>query len=409
MTFFLFLVYMIVGASSGWALINAADQPLPIGLGGGAIVFLGLGLLHVLVTRPRLRIAEIEALAAKAGRAATDVRERLDVVEARTDAVEMTVKHELTERRNALVSEMRQLEGLISRLSQNFESRLSEPDNQELRPADDAALRAVKSALEDGRVDLHLQPVVSLPQRRVAYYEGLARLRDVDGALILPADFLDAAHRANLMGFIDNMTLFRCVQVVRKLAERDRRVGVFCNVSGASLEDEQFFPAFLQYMRENRDLAGAIIFELRADRFETRSRGMRLNMDKLTALGFRFSIDHAANLALDLPRLQDAGITFVKMNGHDMLSELRNPAGLRPVSSIQRRLEGEDVSAVFARYGITIIAEKLEDEASVVEILAYDIPFGQGNVFGSPRPIKSSLMKETTPPPEFMKRLSGAA
>jgi cyclic-di-GMP phosphodiesterase TipF (flagellum assembly factor) len=240
----------------------------------------------------------------------------------------------------------------------------------------------------------------------VAFYEGFTRLRRPDGSLILPADFLDAARRANLMGTIDNFTLFRCVQIVRRLAERDRRVGVFCNIAAASLEDPSLFPLFLDFMTENRDLSGAVIFELRADKFESRSPIMRANMEKLAALGFRFSIDHASSLALDLPRLQSAGVRFVKMNGSQLIEQLRDPQGDRPTSNINRRIEGGEVSAVLSRYAITLIAEKIEDEASVVEILEYEIPYGQGHVFGAPRPIKASLMEDTQPPKALLDRLS---
>ncbi|MEL6323617.1 MAG: EAL domain-containing protein, partial [Pseudomonadota bacterium] len=291
MTVFLFIVYMALGGGAGWALSTYAGQSLPISVLGGVATTLVLGQIHLFARSPRARLDESEARLGKIEKEQVDVDRRMNVVEARTDAVETTVKHELTERRDALVSEMRQLEGLIDRLSRNFETRLSETETGIVRPQEDATLRAVKGALMDGRVDLHLQPVVSLPQRRVAFYEGFTRLRDPDGSLILPASFLDAARRANLMGVIDNMTLFRCVQIVRRLAERDRRVGVFCNISTSSLEDDQFFPHFLDFMRENQDLSGAMIFEIRADRFETRSRKMRENMDMLTSLGFRFSID----------------------------------------------------------------------------------------------------------------------
>ncbi|MEO0882383.1 MAG: EAL domain-containing protein [Pseudomonadota bacterium] len=406
MTAFLFLIYMALGGAAGWALTTQLAMSLPVSVGGGALVTLFLGQIHLFLRSPAKTLEETSQRLDQLVEAQTDVDRRMKVVEARTEAVETTVKHELTERRDALVSEMRQLEGLIDRLSRSFENRLSDASTTVVHPREDANLRAVKGALEDGRVDLHLQPVVSLPQRRVAFYEGFTRLRDPDGSLILPATFLDAARRANLMGVIDNMTLFRCVQIVRRLAERDRRVGVFCNISGSSLEDDNFFPHFLGFMRENQDLSGSMIFEIRADRFETRSRKMRENMDKLMALGFRFSIDHAPNLALDLPRLQDAGVRFVKMSGDQMLKELRDPNGPRPISSIQRNLSGDDVSAVFSRYGITLIAEKMEDEASVVEILPYDIPYGQGHIFGAPRPIKSSLMEETAPPRDFLQRLS---
>ena len=406
MTFVLFLLYAAIGGGAGYGLFTLTDVGLPISVAGGAITTILLSQIHTLM-RAGSTSKELDERMVRVEKTTRDTAERVQVVEVRTDAVEATVKHELTERRDALVTEMKQLESLIDRLSRSFETKLAETTTSAVvAPQEDAILHDVKNALKDGRVDLHLQPIVSLPQRRVSFYEGFTRLRRADGSLILPAEFLDAARRANLMGIIDNFTLFRCVQIVRRLAERDRRVGVFCNIAASSLEDTTFFPLFLHFMTENRDLSGAVIFEIRADKFETRSRTMRDNMDKLTALGFRFSIDHADNIGLDLPRLQSAGVRFVKMNGGQVIDQLRDPLGPRPVSSINRKVEGEEVSAVFSRYGITLIAEKIEDEASVIEILEYDIPYGQGHVFGAPRPIKSSLMEETAPPQELVERLS---
>jgi len=402
----IFLVYAAIGAASGWGLFTYAGVELPLAICAGAIITALLGQVHLFATRGggskdvqnRLDLVET---------AQRDTYERVGVVEARTDAVESTVKHELTERRDALVTEMKQLETLIDRLSRSFENKLTTAGTVgEVAPQEDAVLRAVKDALQEGRVDLHLQPIVSLPQRRVSFYEGFTRLRRPDGSLILPAEFLDAARRANLMGILDNMMLYRSVEVVRRLAARDRRVGVFCNVSSHSLEDPHFFPFFLTHMEKNRDLAGALIFEIRADKFENRSPAMRAAMDRLTALGFRFSIDHAETLAFDLPRLQDAGVRFVKVNGGDMVDQMRDPNGPRPASSVNRSISGDEVSAVCSRYGVTLIAEKIEEEVSVVEILEYAIPYGQGHIFGAPRPIKSSLMEETAPPAELVRRLN---
>ncbi|MDJ0922357.1 MAG: EAL domain-containing protein [Henriciella sp.] len=404
-----FSLYAVIGAVTGWALNAFASVDLALAICAGAVVTALLGQVHLFATRANDSTDlndRIDAVTVSQ----KDTAERLGVVEARTDAVESMVKQELTERRDALVSEMKQLETVIERLSRSFETKLetAETDGQ-VEPQDDAVLRAVKDALEDGRVDLHLQPIVSLPQRRVLFYEGFTRLRSADGALILPADFLDAARRADMMGVIDNMMLYRSVEVVRRLAARDRRVGVFCNVFSRSLEDPHFFPFFLEHMQKNRDLAGALIFEIRADLFANRSAEMKAAMRKLTDLGFRFSIDHAESLKLDLSHLQDAGIRFVKLNGGELIDQLRDPYGPRPVSSVNRQLRGDEVSAVCSRYGITLIAEKLEEEASVVEILEYAIPYGQGHIFGVPRPIKSSLMEETAPPAELIRRLTARA
>jgi cyclic-di-GMP phosphodiesterase TipF (flagellum assembly factor) len=406
MTFVLFLLYGVIGCGVGYSLFSLVGIELPMAIVSGVVTTIALGQIHLL-SRNKDTEQRLDERITATEKTSRDVDERMNVVEAKTEAIETTVKHELTERRDALVTEMKQLEGLIDRLSRSFETKLSETTTTAaVAPQEDAILRDVRDALRDGRVDLHLQPIVSLPQRRVSFYEGFTRLRRPDGSLILPAEFLDAGRRANLMGIIDNFTLFRCVQIVRRLAERDRRVGVFCNVAAASLQDDAFFPMFLDFMTEHRDLCGSVIFEIRADSFEMRNQKMKTNMDQLTALGFRFSIDHSADIGLDLPRLQDAGVRFVKMNGGTLIEQLRDPHGPRPISSVNRRIEGEEVSAVFSRYGMTLIGEKIEDEASVVEILEYDIPYGQGHIFGAPRPIKASLMEETAPPEALVQKLS---
>ena len=406
MTFFLFLLYLAVGAGAGYGLFSLTTVGLPLSIAGGALTSAVLTQIHVLVRTSRAA-KKIDARIDSVEREVTDTSRRINVLDARAEALEETVKIELGERRDALVNEMRQLEGLIDKLTRSFETRLTDSTAlARVQPVEDAALRDVRDSLKDGRVDLHLQPIVSLPQRRVTFYEGFTRLRRPDGSHITPADFLDAARRANLMGIIDNFMLFRCVQIVRRLAERDRRVGVFCNISSISLEDPTFFPMFLSFMTENRDLSGSVIFEIRADRFEQRSPAMRANMDKLTALGFRFSIDHVTGLDLDLPRLQAAGVRFVKVNGSQLIDQLRDPHGPRPATALNRKLSAHEVGAAFSRYGIMLIAEKIEDEASVVEILEYEIPFGQGHVFSAPRPIKSSLMEDTAPPRELIERLS---
>lgn len=406
MTFFLFLLYLAAGAGAGYGIFTYTELGLPLAVSGGALTAAFLVMIHI-VSSAAAASRRVEARMDRVEKAVTDATRSVKVIEARTEVVEQTVKVELTERRDALVNEMKQLEGLIDRLTRNFENKLAETSStKQMSPYEDAVLRDVRDALRDGRVDLHLQPIVSLPQRRVSFYEGFTRLRRADGSLILPADFLDAARRANLMGIIDNFMMFRCVQIVRRLAERDRRVGVFCNIASASLEDPTLFQMFFEFMTQNRDLSGSVILELRADRFEQRSPAMRTNMEKLAGLGFRFSIDHAPGLGLDLPRLQSAGVRFVKMNGGQLIEQLRDPHGERPVSNINRRIEGNEVSAVLSRYAITLIAEKIEDEASVVEILEYEIPYGQGHVFGAPRPIKASLMEDTAPPKDLIDRLS---
>jgi cyclic-di-GMP phosphodiesterase TipF (flagellum assembly factor) len=324
---------------------------------------------------------------------------RLEVSEVRAAELEDALEHELAERRVTLVSEMRGLEDMISRLGESFDSQLEKAKNsagpRQAPLEGEGALAAVRAALAANRVDLHLQPIVNLPQRRVCFYEGFTRLRDETDRIIMPAEFLGAAQSAGLLGAIDNLLLFRCVQIVRRLSERDRRIGVFCNIAASSLGDEEFFPQFLEFIRENRDLSGSLIFELSAQDFTSRTAVTARNMSKLADLGFRFSIDRASGLEMDLPALQTAGVRFMKIEGGRLLSQLADPRA-RPISAVSRDIAPQDVPAVFARYNIDLIADRVETEKTVVEVLEYDIPYGQGHVFGQPKPIRDGLLENGT-------------
>ena len=103
-------------------------------------------------------------------------------------------------------------------------------------------LAAVKNAVEENRLDIYLQPMVTLPQRKVRFYEAVTRLRDDRDQVIAADDFISIAEAGGLMGKIDHMVMLRCVQVLRRLMVRNKEVGVFCNVSATTLGQLRAMP-----------------------------------------------------------------------------------------------------------------------------------------------------------------------
>jgi len=321
--------------------------------------------------------------------AAGDTARRLEEI-----TEDFSVRGEARER--ALVNEMKVIEGLIARMGERMPSQppAARPAGAEpaAAPAPGADMLAiVTEALEANRVDLYLQPVVALPTRRVAFYESYTRLRDPSGRVVMPGEFLKVAIDAGLMTAIDNLLLFRCVQIVRRLSAKERRPGVFCNLSLESLEDPDFFPQFMDFMRQNVDLAGSLIFELGQDAFERRSPEAARNMARLADFGFRFSIDHASELGADFADMRRAGVKFFKVPGAVLVERLLGGAEVLDVAP-------EDYAGHLARFGIELIAEKIETESTVVEILDLDAAYGQGHLFGEPRPIREDVLAEATPP-----------
>jgi cyclic-di-GMP phosphodiesterase TipF (flagellum assembly factor) len=320
-------------------------------------------------------------------------------LDGRLTEVARAVEFDLT--RNAeLTDEVHMLEDLVHRMGR----RVAEP--APYLAARDAApaprprgmMEIVREALADNRVDLYLQPLVALPQRKTVFYESFSRLRDATGQVIMPAEYLAVAEPAGLMTAIDNLLLFRCVQIVRRLARQERQVGIFCNVSMASLGDEEFFPQFHDLLRANRDLSAALIFEIGQAAFEARTGVQARNMAKLADLGFRFSLDKVTNLDLDLQDLSRADVKFVKVAAQALLDELTEVDGRLVLRSLPD-LAAEDFALLMRRYGVELIAEKVENERQVIDILDLDISLAQGHLFGEPRAIKDAVLQEAGPPP----------
>ncbi len=254
------------------------------------------------------------------------------------------------------------------------------------------ALQMIRGAVENNRIDIFLQPVVSLPQRKVRYYEALTRLRAEDGETIMPGAYIPVAEPAGIMPLIDNILLFRAVQIVRKMTRRNKEMAIFCNMSARSLVDEEFFPQFMEFMTENRELSESLIFEFSQDVLDNLGPMEQAGLDALADLGFRFSIDNVTNLDIDGKVYAERKVKFVKIDAET----LRNP----PESA---QVHIADLGKLLARSGIVMIASRIESESELLELLDFDVALGQGHLFSPPRPVRNDVVGEAADAAEWAK------
>ncbi len=334
--------------------------------------------------------------------------DQIEKIDARMTLLVETVALDAERRAEELSTEVHQLEDLIATMNDRLEHQLTYQVTaargavKGRTPQSNVMLQVVQDALADNRVDLYLQPIVSLPQRRTVFYESFSRLRDETGRVMMPAEYVAIAEPEGLMTAIDNLLLFRCVQIVRRLAKQDRKVGIFCNISLASLADETFFPQFLEFLQANKDLASALIFELGQAAFERRGPVEARHMVRLAGLGFKFSLDKVHDLDLDFQDLARADVKFLKVGAQMMLEQLQEEDGKLVMASLPD-LNATDFAALTRRYGIEVIVEKVETEKQVAEVLDLDIGYGQGHLFGEPRAIRDAVLAEAEPPVDFMR------
>ncbi|MEH2622451.1 cyclic-di-GMP phosphodiesterase TipF (flagellum assembly factor) [Bradyrhizobium sp. AZCC 1719] len=240
-------------------------------------------------------------------------------------------------------------------------------------------LAAVKNAVEENRLDIYLQPMVTLPQRKVRFYEAVTRLRDDRDQILAADDFIPTAEAGGLIGKIDHMVMLRCIQVLRRLMVRNKDVGVFCNVSAATLGNAANFAQCLDFLEANRALAPSFVLEFKQATFRQLRPTEIENLAALSQRGYRFSIDHVTDLRIEPRDLADRGVRFIKVPAALLLD---------PKQSSTSDIHPSDLSDLLGRFGIDLIAEKIEGERAVVDLLDYDVRFGQGFLFAPPRPLR---------------------
>src|ERR1700719_1495372 len=188
-------------------------------------------------------------------------------------------------------------------------------------------LAAVRAAVEENRLDIYLQPMVTLPQRKVRFYEAVTRLRDESDQVLAADDVISIAEAAGLIGRIDHMVMLRCVQVLRRLMVRNKDVGVFCNVATPSL-----------------------VLEFKQATFRNLGPTESENLAALAQRGFRFSIDHVTDLRIEPRELADRGVRFIKVPAALLLDQRQSSAS---------DIHPSDLSDLLRRLGIDLSAERI--------------------------------------------------
>jgi cyclic-di-GMP phosphodiesterase, flagellum assembly factor TipF len=247
----------------------------------------------------------------------------------------------------------------------------------------DAIIAAVRGGIDAQRIDLYLQPIVTLPQRKVRYYEAVSRLNAGNGDVVAAGDFLPYAEAGSLLPKLDSLSVLRCVQVVRRLLLKNREIGLFCNLSAATLTDAGF-PQLLEFIEANRAIAPSLVLEFTQSAVRNMGPMEHESLAALAERGFRFSMDNLSDLRIEPRELTARGFRFIKAPALLLLNRVGNATS---------NIHPADFSDLLGRFGIDLIAERIESESIVVDLLDYDVRFGQGFLFSPPRPVRAEALQ----------------
>ena len=254
------------------------------------------------------------------------------------------------------------------------------PDPVDPRFDEQAAL--VSKALSEGRVEIHLQPIVNLPQRRTMGYAAMVRLRLDEETLLLPDQFQPVVEARGFGPTLDALALTRALAIARHLGSKGGDAFVSCMFSGGTWRSPKALATLSRILEKYAEHAHRLVLDLPQSLFRTLEPSSLGLIGAMAANGVRFSLSELGDLRLDPVALSDRGVRFVKASADLLLAETGHD------------IAPADLSALLERASVALVASDVPDDPTAAAMIELGVPLGQGLAFSPPRPVKPEVFAE---------------
>jgi len=245
-------------------------------------------------------------------------------------------------------------------------------------------IAAIADAIAGQKLDVYLEPILGLADRKARHYQVSLRLRSGPAASIGPEQYMEVVRSSGMLPLVDACRAARAAMVARHLDERASAGCLFVSVSAESLSSERFLSEFAEICRQSPRLRERLVFSIAQNELRGLSTAQWTTVKQLAGSGFRFAIEDATGLDLDLPDLRSAGFAYMRVAARALVDGLSSLDGPVPAADLTRRAAGT---------GLTLIAVGLESEEQLDGVLGSGVPLGQGSLFGPPRPVKAEALR----------------
>jgi diguanylate cyclase (GGDEF)-like protein len=245
----------------------------------------------------------------------------------------------------------------------------------------------LREALRTGEMLLFAQPIrlLSDPMESPGF-ELLIRMRDENGEIRAPGEFIAAAQKFQLLADLDRYVVDAAMDALtphRGLLTR-LSCSISINVSGPSLASPAFIDHFIDRLRASRIPGGLITIEVTEQAALTNLEQASTSMRRLRELRCGIAIDDFGIGANSLAYLRSLPVTRLKIDGsfvRDVLTNKRSEAGIKGIMQLARD------------YQLDTVAEYIESEAVAKRMRTFGVNRGQGYLFGKPEPLELALEK----------------
>jgi diguanylate cyclase (GGDEF)-like protein len=246
----------------------------------------------------------------------------------------------------------------------------------------------INTALEEGRFDLYRQAIRPLQSDETGlHYEILLRMRDEQGKIITPDNFIAAAERYGLTPSIDRWVVENTLRwLVSEADERDKLAMCSINLSGQSLGDDKFLPFVIEQFHRTGLDARRICFEITETAAIASFSQANRFIQALKELGCKFALDDFGTGLSSFGYLKHFPVDFLKIDGSFVKEILHDPIDREMVRSIN------EIGHLTNK---RTIAEFAENEDIITMLRNLGVDYAQGYGVARPQKIQRSPLERS--------------
>lgn len=242
--------------------------------------------------------------------------------------------------------------------------------------------QALKTAMADNAIAIHLQPKVSLLHREVEGFEALARWTHPELGEISPAEFIPIVEQAGLGREFDRYIISRVADLMAWMTDLSSAwVPVAINVTARHFSCHQLFRFIESTLAEYSLPATAFQLEITENVVVDMTQVVSDNLEKLRRMGLKISIDDFGTGYSSLSYLRQLAVDELKID-KSFIDGLNQTAGAGIVQSI---------IGLARACGLSTVAEGVETAGQAELLRGMGCETGQGYLFSRPLPPAEAL------------------
>jgi EAL domain-containing protein (putative c-di-GMP-specific phosphodiesterase class I) len=238
-------------------------------------------------------------------------------------------------------------------------------------------------ALNDRRLMLALQPIVTSRSREPELYECLLRLRRLDGSIAAAADFIPVAEQFGLAKLVDH----RALELAAEILRTNPTIKLALNVSAATATDPQWLTSLEAFTGKDRSQTERLTVEITETAAISDLEETSRFVSALKALGCRVALDDFGAGYTSFRNLKMLGVDMVKIDG-SFIQNLRTQA--------EDEIFVRTLVELARQFGVTTVGEWVGDEETAQMLEKAGVAYLQGYFFGVPELAEESVAVRST-------------